>query len=386
MYKISPANLSIFFTAILFFDALDFMYFDSRSTLGSIFSVLFIFRLIVLKTINFVYKIALAQVVIFASLLMNGSIISSPLKSVYFLVTMAALTLVLFSGDKVILNLNKAHNFVNNSLSNCVLFLAFFILSIDSLTYHFGLRDFLMNPNQLGIWSATYLAFGFFINRNFDQRFVPRSILCVAFFALIASGSKGAIFMIFLPAVVFLIGKANPKVIGVTSLGYLICFMFFYGDISSIENHARLLVEFKQKFIGGSEEYSDMLRLIEIPLLVLSQLTDLNKVFFGVGVHYTLNDGLYQQIIPHNAFFMLVSNIGVLGALVINMLILVSIFFSRSRSASALIATCLFYVAITGSPHISRGPIYPLVLLLLVTLLTSSELSNRRKKGEICIC
>lgn len=375
-FKISSARLSIYFTGLLFFELLDFLYFDSRSVLGLIFSFVFLFKLILSRLKFSIPQVVFLQAVALFSLIVNGSIIDDFFKSVYFLIALAVSALVLSVRKVDDLQCVLSKRVSTQVYADNILRCAFLLLSIDSLMYYLGLREFSINPNQLGIWSATYIAFGVLAKNTRGPITISNVNICFAAIALFASASKGALILIALPAIIFSLLKFSSKSVGVVSILFLASIVYVYGDFDSLEDKIQLLVELKDDYIGGSGQSSDRLRLFEIPYLVAEQFTDLKSYIFGVGLNHTTSDGLYQQIIPHNTFFWLLSGVGLSVTISVYFLVIISIISNPSRAVAALIAPCLLYVGLTGTPQFSRGALYSATLLLFACVLNCNNFNK----------
>lgn len=370
---ISAPKLSIYFGLIILLEAIDFMIFNGRSTLGGLFAIFFILPITFRELQSNKHTVAISLLFIGIILVLNGSIFGAWLKSIYFL------TAFLFSVFAARKGMNANYIAVSSGckgwrpLADNFLRFTFLFLSLDSVTYYLGYRDFILNPNQLGVWSAIYFSFGFLANRIRSHLVVSKINLAFALIALLASSSKGALFLIVVPTVFFGILKFSPRLMGGVALLYIAIVLYLYENVKKIENLAQYIINFKQAYIGGSAEYSDYQRLVEIPFLVIGSMNDYFDVLLGKGLAFEMDYGLYQQIIPHNSFFLLLSHVGWLGMLFLYTSIVYSIYKTRFSSVAVFTSSSLLFVSMTGSPHIARGPLYPLTILLLASLLYNLE-------------
>ncbi|WP_143330267.1 hypothetical protein [Chromobacterium haemolyticum] len=377
-YKAGIAKINTIFACAFLLEAMDFLMFDSSPVFSTAFAVIIGYQLILMAALKRYVFVLSTLILFFIVLVLNGSFNESPLKSTYFIFTLSVLVALLCSrrDESVVVVSNEGKfSILCSDITICLVFLLF---SIDSLTYLSGVREFVVNPNQLGIWSATYLCFALLVNKCGTVVRVSKVNMVFAFFALLASGSKGAFFLIVLSSFLLLLFNSGAKRTGLIVLAYIGAILFLYSNIGLIDERLQALVNFKQSYIGGSGESSDIQRLVGVPLAVLTQLTSWPKILFGVGVNYSLDDFPYQAIIPHNAYFLVLSHLGVIGLCSLFFLIVGAIFRSQPKVAIFL-AACLIFAGMTTSMYLSRGALYPFVMLLVAEFIKSVEISKNQR-------
>ena len=201
--KITLPMISTIFAIVILFDAIDFLVFESRSTLGALFTIIFIFPIVYNGIFIYGSFPAFVSLIMATILIFNNSVNLNFFKSLYFL---AAVIISLSSANVSAVAKNIVVNLGSNTgrkLADNFIRLVFVALSLDSVTYYFGFRDFIVNPNQVGFWAALYFTFGFLANRVSLVHKISNINLLFALSTLLLSGSKGALFLMLVPTLAF---------------------------------------------------------------------------------------------------------------------------------------------------------------------------------------
>lgn len=366
---LSKSTVNRLFLTGLFCEMLDFYLSDSSPIISSLAGlIVFIFYI---KNKNITIKKEFFLILIFYCLILffNNSFSENFFKSMLFLFS---LSLMIASSGLVNIRNNIEIIKKNNFLVKTFLVSTFIFLGIDNLLYFNGSKDFIVNPNDVGIWSAYYCAYYFLTEKLLKDKIVFYS----AIFALLCSNSKGSLFLIVIPCFIFSILRKKTLryskfLLNIFTVIFVCVVFYVYSDTFYIEEKISHIVEFKQKYIGGSGEESDNQRLFEIPMLVINAVINDGNILTGVGLGYATSDYIYQQIIPHNTFFVIFSHIGIIGLLFYAFIIMRS-FFILEYNQLVLFLSVYLYAGMTGSVQVTRGLMIPVLVFILIKSLKNN--------------
>jgi hypothetical protein len=308
-------DIQAFFIAGIIAEAIDFLYFDSSPIASALLGLGWF---IVNSKISKISIIKMwPSVVILAILIENRSLVSYPLKAGAFLIQLSWIAILPeISGSKIDFISERKRKF-NEIVLSCL----FAVLAFNCFFYfNYGI-DYIINPNTVGTWSALYLVYSICLSIAIKKHSPVFWVsFAFAFLSLLNSGCRTAQFILLPPIITAVALRqmvaryVSSKILTVIAFVLVGGLGLVFVNYRLIQQVAEILVPIKQKTVGGSVEESDFSRLLDIPQMALSEIDSSGKGLFGIGVYHADSSySNYNQDLPHNLFYLLVSYVGLVG-------------------------------------------------------------------------
>lgn len=276
---------------------IDYWYFHNTPLSGSIVGVCYLILSKAYRNKEFCKN----TLIFLCILLANGSLYEYPFKSFIFGISFAVLCTPMNNLGRLI---------ISPMLS--ILLLTMITFSNLHYLYNPGIKAMILNVNTGG-WIGAIAFLAVIFNKLNFHKTISAVIGIMGLIACVSSFSQGPIItMVCLGLIiryvkVFMYFSQKKKVY---ILFVLTCLGLFV--IYGAQNIFEGLLRVKWFIFNEDENTSDILRLIQTPLLYIDSVETLSDLIFGIGVFDPTNIALNKEI-PHIGFLMIASYVGLVG-------------------------------------------------------------------------